>query len=41
MSARIEHGTVIGRLDEGEEEESKVTQEARTGREGGENKKSQ
>ena len=37
MSARIGHGTVTGRLDEGEEEESEVTREARAGREGGEN----
>ena len=35
MSARKGHGT--GRLDEGEEEESEVTREARAGREGGEN----
>jgi len=37
MSARIGHGTVTRRLDEGEEQESEVTQKARAGREGGEN----
>jgi len=37
MSAGIGHGTVTGRRDEGEQEESRVTREARAGREGGEN----
>jgi len=35
MSARIGHGTVTGRLDEGEKGESEMTRETRAGREGG------
>jgi len=37
MSGRIGHDTVTGRRDEGVEEESRVTREARVRREGGEN----
>jgi len=37
MSARIGHGTVTGRLDEGEKGESEMTRETRAGREGGDN----
>jgi len=36
MSAKIGHGTVTGRVDEGEEKESEVTREARAGSGGGE-----